>query len=233
MGRRRVGVPVGGVVTAAAGGGGGVRQPRSDVARNRRLLVEAAVESFHELGWDVPLDTVARRAGVGNATLYRHFPTREDLYEAAFAAIRERLATVLDRYQDVDDGWQALHGLIFDIYSSAPVGPAMGSPVEDLVDTSPSLRAVVTDIREVLDRVLRLAQSQGSARDDVDLEDLGLLLDSLRPVVAASARVAPELWQRHLVLVLDALRAEAASPLPPRVADAEQRLRIARAVRRS
>jgi len=57
-----------------------VRQLRSDVARNRRLLVEAAMESFQELGWDVPLDTVARRAGVGNATLYRHFPTRDDLY---------------------------------------------------------------------------------------------------------------------------------------------------------
>ena len=46
-----------------------MRQQRSDVARNRRLLVEAAIESFQEFGWDVPLDTVARRAGVGNATL--------------------------------------------------------------------------------------------------------------------------------------------------------------------
>jgi AcrR family transcriptional regulator len=229
MSRRRVG----GAGLVGAGGGGSVRQPRSDVARNRRLLVEAAVESFHELGWDVPLDTVARRAGVGNATLYRHFPTREDLYEAAFAAIRVRLATVLERFRDVDDGWQALHGLTFDLFSSAPVGPAMGNPVQDRLDSSPSLRAVVADVNEALDRVLRLAQSQGSVRDDVDLEDLVLLLDALRPVVAASAEVAPELWQRHLVLALDALRPESASPLPPRLADPEQRLRITRAVHRS
>jgi AcrR family transcriptional regulator len=210
-----------------------VRQPRSDVARNRKLLVEAAIESFHALGWDVPLDTVARRAGVGNATLYRHFPTRDDLYEAAFAEIRERLAAVLDRYRDADDGWQALHGLIFEIYSTAPVGPAMGTPAQDRLDTSPSLRSVVSETRDALERVLRLAQSQGSARTDVDLEDLGLLLDSLRPLVAASDRAAPELWQRHLVLLLDALRTGAASPLPPRVGDAEQRLRIARAARHS
>ena len=84
---------------------------------------------------------------------------------------------------------------------------------------------------DALDRVLRLAQSQGSVRTDVDIEDLGLLLDSLRPLVAASAKVAPELWRRHLALVLDALRSEAASPLPPRVADAAQRLRLTRAVR--
>jgi len=208
-----------------------MRQPRSDVTRNRRLLVEAAIESFHELGWDVPLDTVARRAGVGNATLYRHFPTREDLYEAAFAEIRERLAAVLDRYREVDDGWQALHGLVVEIYSTAPVGPAMGSPAQERLDTSPSLTSLVTDVRDALDRVLRLAQGQGSVRTDVDIEDLGLLLDSLRPLVAASAKVAPELWQRHLALVLDALRSEAASPLPPRVADVEQRLRLTRAAR--
>lgn len=210
-----------------------MRQRRSDVARNRRLLLEAAIESFHEFGWDVPLDTVARRAGVGNATLYRHFPSRDDLYEAAFAEIRERVAAVLDRYRDVDDGWTALHGLLFDIYSTAPVGPAMGSPAQDRLATSPSLRSVVTETRDVLDRVLRLAQRQGSARADVDVEDLGLLLDSLRPVVAASDKVAPELWQRHLVLVLDALRAEAASPLPPRMGDAEQRLRLTRVARHS
>lgn len=208
-----------------------MRQPRSDVTRNRRLLVEAAIESFHELGWDVPLDAVARRAGVGNATLYRHFPTRDDLYEAAFAEIRERLAAVLGRYRDVDDGWRALHGLVVEIYSTAPVGPAMGSPAQERLDTSPSLTSVVTDVRDALDRVLRLAQRQGSVRTDVDIEDLGLLLDSLRPIVAASAKVAPELWQRHLALVLDALRTGAASPLPPRVADAEQRLRLARAAR--
>jgi AcrR family transcriptional regulator len=211
-----------------AAGGGGVRQLRSDVARNRRLLVEAAMESFQELGWDVPLDTVARRAGVGNATLYRHFPTRDDLYEAAFAEIRERLAAVLERYQDVDDGWQALHGLILELYSTVPVGPTMGTPAQDRLDTSPSLRSVVGEIRDALDRLLRLAQSQGAARTDVDLEDLGLILESLRPIVAAAEKVAPELWRRHLVLVLDALRVEAATPLPPRVGDAEQRSRLMR-----
>ena len=91
----------------------------------------------------------------------------------------------------MDDGWQALHGLVVDLYSTAPVGPTMGSPAQERLDSSPSLRSVVTDIRDALDRLLRLAQSQGCARTDVDVEDLGLLLDSLRPLVAASAKGSP------------------------------------------
>lgn len=206
-------------------------QLRSNVARNRRLLVEAAIESFRELGWDVPLDTVARRAGVGNATLYRHFPRRNDLYEAAFTEVRERLVAVLRRYHDVDDGWHALHDLIVEIFSTVPVGPAMGSVAQERLDCSPSLRSLVDEIRDTLDRVLRTAQRQGAARADVDVEDLGLLLDAMRPVVVVSDKVAPEFWRRHLVLLLDALRAPAATPLPPPVRDVEQRLRLADAVK--
>jgi AcrR family transcriptional regulator len=210
-----------------------VRRPRSDVARNRRLLVEAAIEAFREHGWDVPLDTVARRAGVGNATLYRHFPTRDDLYEAAFAAIRERLGAVLARYQDADDGRQALYEVILAIYSTAPLAPGMNDPAKERLETSPSLRAIVAEVKATLDGLLRLAQSQGSVRTDVDLEDLGLLLHSLRSVIVASDEVAPELWRRHLTLLLDALRPDAASTLPARTGDAEQRLQLLRAVRNS
>jgi AcrR family transcriptional regulator len=210
-------------------GGWKVRRPRSDVARNRQRLVEAAIETFHEHGWDVPLDTVARRAGVGNATLYRHFPTRDDLYEAAFAEIRERLDAVLARYADVADGRQALHEVIAEIYAMASLGPGMNDPANDRLETSPSLRWIITEVRATLDRLLRLAQSQGSIRSDVDSEDLALLLHSLRSITVASDQVAPELWRRHLALVLDALRPEAASPLPARPDD-EQRHRLVRAV---
>lgn len=206
-------------------------QLRSDVARNRRSLVEAAIQSFRELGWDVPLDTVARRAGVGNATLYRHFPSRNDLYEAAFVEVRERLVAVLDRYRDVGDGWQALHALIVEILATIPIGPAMGSVTQERLACSEALRSAVDEVRDALDRVLRVAQRQGAARADVDVEDVGLLLDAMRPVVVVSDKVAPEFWRRHLVLLLDALRAPGASPLPPPVSDVEQRLRLADAVK--
>ena len=208
-----------------------MRQPRSDVARNRRLLVEAAIEAVREHGWDVALDTVARRAGVGNATLYRHFPTRDDLYEAAFAEVGERLDVVLARYADVDDGRRALHEVITAVYTTAPLAPGMKDPTREWLDTSPSLRRIVAEVTATLDRLLQLAQSQGSVRTDVDLDDLELLLHSLRPIIVASGGVAPQMWRRHLTLLLDALRPGAASALPDRPGDPEQRLRVLRAVR--
>jgi hypothetical protein len=109
----------------------------------------------------------------------------------------------------------------------------MSDPAKERLETSPSLRAIVAEVKATLDRLLRLAQSQGTVRADVDLADLALLLHSLRPVVVASDEVAPEMWRRHLTLVLDALRPGAASPLPARLDDAEQRRRLLRAVRYS
>jgi hypothetical protein len=107
----------------------------------------------------------------------------------------------------------------------------MGSVAQEWLDCSPSLRSVVDEIRDTLDRVLRVAQRQGAVRPDVDVEDLGLLLDAMRPVVVVSDKVAPQFWRRHLVLLLDALRAPAATPLPPPLDDVEQRMRLTDAVK--
>jgi len=82
--------------------------PRRDAARNRRLLVEAAGEVLREQGLDASLDEIARRAGVGNATLYRHFPTRERLYEVVFAEAGDMLERACNRALAIDDPWTAL-----------------------------------------------------------------------------------------------------------------------------
>src|ERR687887_1500113 len=81
---------------------------RSDARRNRKLLLQAAGEVLREDGLDASLDEIARRAGVGNATLYRHFPTREKLCEAVFAEAGEELKLIWERVLCVEDPWQAL-----------------------------------------------------------------------------------------------------------------------------
>src|SRR5580704_471477 len=68
----------------AAGSVSGDRRPRADAARNRDLLITAAAEAFAARGADVSLEDIARSAGVGIGTLYRHFPTRESLVEAVY-----------------------------------------------------------------------------------------------------------------------------------------------------
>src|SRR5438067_12805639 len=81
---------------------------RSDARRNRRRLLDAAKAVMREQGLDASLGEIARRAGVGNATLYRHFPTREALWEAVFADYGSDLDHVGERVLQIPDAWEAL-----------------------------------------------------------------------------------------------------------------------------
>lgn len=202
---------------------------RRDAARNRELLVLAAIATFRDEGIDVALDTIARRAGVGNATLYRHFPTREDLYEAVFADVREQLAETLTRYADVDDGRDALQALIVDLFTISPASSELGRVAEQLVEASPAMQEMIARVRDAVRRLLVLAQRQGTVRPDVDLSDLDLLLVSFKSVMVASEEVAPNVWRRHLTLVLDSLRPESPTALPSPDATVEQREQVWRA----
>src|SRR3978361_2560967 len=94
---------------------------RADAARNREAIVEAARAVFAEHGLDAPLDEIAKRAGTGNATLYRRFPTRGDLVAAVFA---DRMAEHLDAVQAGladEDPWRGFA-------SSPPAGGALHAP---------------------------------------------------------------------------------------------------------
>src|SRR5918997_10375 len=81
---------------------------RSDARRNRMRLLDAAREVMREQGLDASLGEIARRAGVGNATLYRHFPTREALCEAVFTEYGSELEHIRARVERIPDAWDAL-----------------------------------------------------------------------------------------------------------------------------
>ncbi|MEU8546066.1 helix-turn-helix domain-containing protein [Streptomyces roseoverticillatus] len=187
---------------------------RKDARRNRDLLIAAAREIYAERGVDAPLDDIARRAGVGNATLYRRFPTRGALIEAVFG---EGLTHTLRRGEEArnaGDAWAGLAGYLEYIFE----GLAADRGANDLMTTSipdvPSLDALKTHHYETVCLLIRRAQEQGSMRDDVVVEDLLFTLAALGRVVPASVTVAPQAWRRHLRLLLDGLRAPAATALP-------------------
>src|SRR5829696_6238826 len=85
---------------------------RADAARNRRRLVDAARAVFLERGLDAALDEIARRAGVGNATLYRRFPRRGDLISAVFVDTMRSVVAAGERAEQVKDPWQAFAGYV-------------------------------------------------------------------------------------------------------------------------
>ncbi|HET6501407.1 MAG TPA: TetR/AcrR family transcriptional regulator [Amycolatopsis sp.] len=177
------------------------RPNRADARRNFDALLAAAAEAFTELGAEVPLEEIARRAGVGIATLYRNFPTREDLMECVYVTSVEELCRHAERLAE-DDPWPALVAWLrrFVVY----------------LGTKHVLRAVLSRESEVFQPcrdalygvagpLLERAQRAHAARTDVDIDDI------LRLVFGVTGGIYRDGEQRERVIriVVDGLRAPA------------------------
>ncbi len=200
---------------AAGRGGAGRAAPlRRDARRNRELLLAAARAVYAEQGVDAPLDEIARRAGVGNATLYRHFPTRGALIEAVFG---DSLAETMRWGEEVrcgEDPWESLTTYLERVFEGLAADRGANDLMTTGVEGVPSLEALRAHNHETIGVLIGRAQEQGTVRRDVTAEDLLFALAALGRVVPASAAVVPGAWRRYLALLLDGLRAEAARPLP-------------------
>ncbi|MEU6590647.1 TetR/AcrR family transcriptional regulator [Streptomyces sp. NPDC046881] len=184
---------------------------RADARRNRERILEAAVRAFSEKGPDVAIDTIAKAAGVGSATLYRHFPTREALVEAAY---RNELARVCDSAAKL-------------LAENAP-DRAIRLWMDDFIDylaakqgMADALRAAVASgadpFAETLDKLgtalgtlLHAGADAGLLRPDIDPFDVGFSLAGVALITSAPDQ--RERAGRLLDLLLDGLRYGAAGP---------------------
>jgi AcrR family transcriptional regulator len=182
----------------------GERPLRADARRNRARVLEAAAEAFAAEGPTVPLDEIARRAGVGAGTVYRHFPTKEALLQAVLT-----------------DRMEILHGQALDALAAPQPGPAFFAYFETLatsaegkmdladalgregIDVRAATHDVATLLKAALGELLRRAQDAGAVRTDVGVADLHALVCG---AVAAARAVPPEDAPRAIGLVADALR---------------------------
>lgn len=185
---------------------------RRDAQRNRTKLITATRELFEEQGVEVPLDEIARRAGVGHGTLYRHFPSRQALVEAIFDERLEAFLTVcrtaLER-QDDRDGFGAFLEALLDLQTQDRV---LRQIFVRYPPREGNLTGAVHQINDVLTQIIDRARRGGALRDDFTVADLMLLLWSFASLTDATADAAPEAWRRHLHFVLDGLRPAAATP---------------------
>jgi AcrR family transcriptional regulator len=185
---------------------------RSHARRNHGLLVAAAREVFAERGAEASLEEIARRAGVGVGTLYRHFATREALVEAVYERRIGELAAAAESALAEADGWLGLVGLLERILE-AQAGDRL---LKDVILRSPPgagrVESAREEMRALFERVLARARDQGSLRGDFAFADLALLLWSFSPVIDATAEAAPGAWRRHLHWLLDGMRATSATP---------------------
>jgi AcrR family transcriptional regulator len=176
-------------------------------------LLEATLLLFADRGADVSVREIAGEAGVGVATLYRHFPTRDDLVDAVLEDAFEELTAAGDRALAEKAAWDGLAGLIEETVALC----ARNRGLKDVFETRQRGReraaAMRASIRPVFAELVERAQAEGTLRADFTPQDAFLLLWGTQGVNEVAAGVAPDLWRRQLGFLLDGLRATAAIPL--------------------
>jgi len=178
--------------------------------RNRARLLEAASAAFEQQGPDASLEEIARAAGVGIGTLYRHFPTREALLEAVFEERIEEVTALGDELLEAPDAFDALtRWLRAHLDNASACSGLVGAVVIDLLDEhllGDDYEPPCAQMKAVGAQLLKRAQDEGTARQDADAEDLVRLVNAL---VSATDDVDDRsaLADRLFTLMIDGLRA--------------------------
>jgi AcrR family transcriptional regulator len=186
---------------------------RVDAARNRKRVLEAAAHEHARHGAALGMQDVARRAGVGIGTVYRHFPSRQALIEAIATPFFERGLALARVVRD-----EAPERERFAVYARefAHAVATSGVPGQCRWD-APAAEPVRSELRELIGEFVAAARAGGALRPDFTAEDAFAFLWTVAALVEAAADGAPEVWMRHIELVLDSLRDGAPRPLesPP------------------
>jgi AcrR family transcriptional regulator len=187
---------------------------RADARRNRKLVIEAARERFGKCGLDCQIEDVARTAGVGVGTVYRHFPNKEALLDALIDDRFERIAEKAEESLTRDDPWEAF----CDLMRWSAAYQADDRALSELLSQRPASgrrSAAKAGLVETTEKLIRKAQRSGQMRKDVVIEDVPTILCGLGGVVGAHEESMPALnWERFLAIMLDGMRAPGTQKLP-------------------
>ena len=176
------------------------RKPRSDAQRNRERILEVAKEAFTRSGANTSLDDIAKDAGVGAGTLYRHFPTREELLEAVYRSEVETLAAAQQRLAETMPPVEALRAwmLLFinHIATKQIIAPALNTLVGGPSKLYEGSRA---HIQGAIDALVKRAIHSGDIRKDLEPFDL------LRALIGVSNVASAPDWQQSARRLVDIL----------------------------
>jgi AcrR family transcriptional regulator len=183
---------------------------RADARRNREKVLQAARAVFAEKGVDAQIDDVARRADVGVGTVYRHFPTKEALLIALSDAVFEDVAGFAREAAAMDDAWEGFLKVMWYGAQRTAGDRAFAEILAVQGGGPPHLCPAKDELNAVGAELMRRAQEAGRMRPDVVIEDVGLFMCGIGNATGMPHPCeAP--WRRHLSIILDGLRAEAAS----------------------
>ena len=176
------------------------RKPRADALKNRALLVEAAKEVLGKGGPNASLEAVAQRAGVGIGTLYRHFPTREDLFHTVFRQEMEELADIADSLRDSPEPVEAIrHWLHSNVAFVETKRGMLGALSNVMTDESKRAYADLSGrVTSAVNDILAHGRAAGQVRDGVTAEDLLQTMYAL-----CYARQPGPDWKSQVLRLLD------------------------------
>lgn len=190
----------------------GERVLRADARRNRARLLEVAESVFASQGVEVPIEEVARTAGVGVGTVYRHFPTKKDLVEAIvidrMGRLVQRARTLAAQPDSPDALFEVVDWIVAEVAVKKHLEAAATTPG---ASKSEALEASAADLRAVLSQLLAAGQAGGAVRGDIELSDVLMALYGLSAAAEhygwdASRR------QRAIALAFEGLRPRDQSP---------------------
>jgi AcrR family transcriptional regulator len=183
-----------------------VKTQRADARRNRERVLDAAREQFAADGLDAQMDEIARAAGVGVGTVYRHFPTKESLLEALAQQRFDAKAQAAREALQIEDPWEGFVGFM----TRATEITAGDLALSEAMGQLPGLcreAAERAGLRELVAELVERAHASGQLRDDIQPEDIPSLVSGVGHAVHAGDRGAPALsWERYLEIMLAGLR---------------------------
>jgi AcrR family transcriptional regulator len=175
-----------------------IRKPRADAIRNRERVLEAAKAVFSAGGPEASLEAVAKRAGVGIGTLYRHFPTREALFEAVYRREVQQLSELAEALKSEADSVDALRRWLRSNVEFVATKKGMSAALALAVQSSSELTAFSFDrLTKAVGALLDRAIAAGEIRADISPEDL------LRALVGMCYLHDQPGWQKSVVRLLD------------------------------
>jgi AcrR family transcriptional regulator len=190
------------------------KELRADARRNRQAVIAAAKKLFADQGLDAQMPDVAKAAKVGVGTVYRHFPTKDDLIAALVAERFRRLADKARECIESRDAWDGIADFIrFSAQLQADdrgLCEVMGSRPE-LMDTA----ARAAGLADLCEQLVKRAQRSGELRRDLAWEDIPMIACGLGRITQATAGPATGRWPRLVEIILDGLRAPGSAKLPP------------------
>lgn len=180
---------------------------RRDAQRNRERILDAAREVFATRGFAASLDDVAHHAGVGIGTVYRRFPTKEELIEAVFTDRLEDLVTLAEESLNAESAWAGLTGFL---RTSARWHAAdRGLRDAALSMGEDHFKKAGEQIVPLIEQLMARAHAEGSLRPDAEFRDFPIIMAMVTEMAQHSAGCRPGLYERYLEMMIDGLRAGA------------------------